>query len=64
MTLFQFFKQPPNEEAAQMARAGDIFECALDMVKDKLIVQHPRRLNIFKHCRFSAFAIPFSFMHC
>ena len=43
MSLFQFFKQPPNEEAARMAMAGDVFECALDMVKDKLILNHPKR---------------------
>ena len=43
MTLFQFFKQPPNEEAAKMAMAGDVFECALDMMKDKLVLQGPKR---------------------
>lgn len=43
MTLFQFFKQPPNDEAAQMAIAGDIFECALGLVQDKVNIQFPSR---------------------
>ncbi|CAK8689140.1 unnamed protein product [Clavelina lepadiformis] len=45
MTLFQFFKRPPSEESAKMAMAGDIFQCALDMVQNEILDHHPTRFK-------------------
>uniref|UniRef100_F6TPL8 Sushi domain-containing protein n=1 Tax=Ciona intestinalis TaxID=7719 RepID=F6TPL8_CIOIN len=49
MTLFQYFKRPPSEESSDMAKAGDIYHCAFDIVHDKVsnrLSRFKRRVNV------------------
>uniref|UniRef100_H2Z0Z3 EGF-like calcium-binding domain-containing protein n=1 Tax=Ciona savignyi TaxID=51511 RepID=H2Z0Z3_CIOSA len=48
LKLFQYFKQPPSEETARMAKAGDIYDFTFELVQEKLkhrFRRYKRRVN-------------------